>query len=274
MYFAEIVLICYMLGSLGSIASLFPRWGCLHKPAAWVIVAGFFVHAALIVSIFARGDLMAFSRGELMQILVWSLVFIYCVTWWRLRSPVIGLTIGPLALALFFFSSILCDVDGGLPKYMTGTFLVLHLVLLSINFALIALGFGSSLFFLNLRQKLKSKKMLPTAEGDRPSLITADRINKLVVLWGFPLFTIGLATGFAWALVSRGSVVTSDPKEVASILLWLLYALVFMQRFVLGWHGKKAALMLVILFVATICSLVCVNIFMDSHHNFFQTPGF
>ena len=274
MDFGDIVIICYALGSLGGVLSLFPHWVLLRKPAAWSIVAGFVAHSLLIASLFAHGDSNAISRGELLQILVWSLIFIYCVTWWRLRSSVIGLTAGPLALALFFFSSILGTVDGGLPRHMTGAFIVLHLVVLSVNFALITLGFGSALYYLNVRRKLKSRKLLPAVDAHTPSLATLDRINNVVVLWGFPLFTVGLATGFAWALVSRGAMVTSDPKEIASILLWLLYALVFMLRFVLGWQGKKAAIMLLVLFAAMLCSLVGVNFFMDSHHNFFQTPGF
>ena len=274
MDFGDIVLICYALGSLGSLFSLFPRCSALRKPAAWSIVTGFVAHSLLIGMMLVRSDIQTISRGELLQILVWSLVFIYCVTWWRLRSPVIGLTAGPLALALFFFSSILSTVGGGLPKYMTGAFVVLHLVVLSVNFALITLGFGASLYFLTLRRKLKARKLLLASDEHTPSLAAVDRINKLVVLWGFPLFTLGLTTGFAWALVSRGTMVTSDPKEITSILLWLLYALVFMLRFVLGWQGKKAAIMLIVLFAAMLCSLAGVNFFMDSHHNFFQTPDF
>ena len=274
MDFSDIVLICYTLGSLGGVLSLFTSWSALRKPAAWSLAAGFIVHSSLIVSFFVRGDSDMVSRGELLQILIWSLIFIYCVTWWRLRSSVIGLTAGPLALALFFFSSILTSVDGGLPRHMTGAFVVLHLVVLSVNFALITLGFGSALYYLNVRRKLKSRKLLPIDDAYTPSLTVLDRVNKLVVLWGFPLFTIGLTTGFVWALVSRGAMVTSDPKEIVSILLWLLYALVFMLRFVLGWQGKKAAITLLILFAATLCSIAGVNFFMDSHHNFFQTPDF
>ncbi len=274
MGFADIVLICYALGSVGGLLGLFPRWRLLRKPAAWLIVAGFAAHTLLIVPLFSVSDIGELKRGQLVRIMAWSLVFVYCVTWWRLRFPFLGLTAGPLALVLFFLSSAMGSVEGGLPEAMTGAFFVLHLVVLSINLALITLGLGSALYFLNLRKKLKSKKILPTEEDNTPALSTVERVNRLVVLWGFPLYTVGLMTGFAWALATRGAFVTSDPKEVASILLWLLYALVFMQRFVMGWQGKRAAVMLIVLFAATMCSLVGVNFFMHSHHNFFQAPMF
>lgn len=274
MGFADIVLICYALGSIGGILGLFPRFRSLRTPAAWAIAAGFAAHSLLILFLFTGNDIEELKRGQLIQIMAWSLVFVYCVTWWRLRFPFLGLTAGPLALVLFFFSSMAGTIEGGLPEAMTGAFFVLHLAVLFVNLALITLGLGSALYFLNLRRKLKAKKIPSEADANTPALSTVDRINRLVVLWGFPLFTIGLVTGFAWALATRGAMITSDPKEVASILLWLLYALVFMQRFVLGWQGKKAALMLIVLFAATLLSLLGVNFFMDSHHNFFQTPVF
>jgi ABC-type transport system involved in cytochrome c biogenesis permease subunit len=270
----DIVLIGYALGSLGGVLGLFRRWLALREPATWAIAAGFAAHTLLIFRIAVFRDMETFSRGEIMQVMVWSLVFVHCVTWRRLRSPILGLAAGPLALALFFASSALGNIEGGLPEIMTGVFFVLHLGVLSVNFALITLGMGASLYFLNLRNKLKSKKILPENDDGAPALSTVDRINRLVVLCGFPLFTLGLVTGFAWALASRGAMVTSDPKEIASILLWLLYALAFTQRFVLGWQGRKAAVMLLILFAATLLSLVGVNFFMHSHHNFFQTPEF
>lgn len=274
MGFADIVLVCYILGSLGGVLGLFPRWESLRRPAAWAIGAGFAIHTLLALSLFATGDIEGLTRGELIQLMAWSLVFVYCVAWWRLRFPFLGLTAGPLALILFFFASLARNIDGGLPASMTGAFFVLHLVVLFLNFALITLGLGSALFFCNMHRKLKAKKLLSATADNAPALATVDRINRLVVMWGFPLFSIGLVTGFIWAHITRGAVVTSDPKEVASIFIWLLYALAFVQRFVFGWQGKKAAVMLVILFAVMVMSLVGVNLFMNSHHNFFQPPAF
>ena len=271
MDFADIILICYALGSLGGILGLFSHWRNLRKPAAWLIAAGFAAHTVLIAQSFLFRGIEEFSRGQLVQVMAWSLVFVYCVTWWRLRFSVLGLTAGPLALALFFFSTVSGGtLEGSLPAAMTGAFFVLHLVVLSLSFGLVTLGMGSSLYFLNLHRKLKSKKISAETDANTPALATVDRINRLVVLWGFPLFTLGLTAGFAWARVERGEAVSADPKEVASILLWLLFALVFMQRFVLGWQGRKAALMLVTLFVAMLGSGIIVNVFLSSHHNFFQ----
>lgn len=271
---ADIVLICYTFGSVMGLLGLFPSCRALRKPGAWAIAAGFAAHTLIVPSLFFAHGIKDLSRGDFLQIMAWSLVFVYCVTWWRLRFPILGLTAGPLALVLFFSASAMGNIEGGLPQAMTGAFFVLHLVVLFTNLALITLGLGSALYFLSLHRRLKAKTLMTESDARTPALATVDNINRLVVLWGFPLFTVGLATGFAWAHVSRGAVFTSDPKEIASVCIWLLYSLIFMQRFVLGWQGKKTAVMLIILFAVTVLSMVGVNFFMDSHHNFFQVPVF
>lgn len=270
MGFAEIILGCYALGSFCGFLGLLPRFQELRKPAAWLFAGGFAAHTVLILSVFLSRDIAAFTRGHMLQIMAWSLVFVYCATWWRLRFPILGLTAGPLALALFVFASTADALQGGLPVTMTGAFFVFHLGVLSLSFALMALGMGSALYFLTLHRKLKAKKIPATSNCNTPSLARVDALNRRVLLWTFILFTLGLISGFGWALAERGTAVTSDPKEITSILLWLLYAFAFMQRFVLGRQGRKTAVMLIVLFVATVIALLSVNLFMDSHHNFFQ----
>lgn len=274
MDFSSLIMVLYGLGSIGGILALFPRWKALRAPAAWLIAAGFAVHTLSIIALFAALRVDELSKGAFLQIMAWSLVFVYCVAWWRLRVAFLGVTSGPLALGLFHASLAAANVQGGLPESMTGAFFILHLAVLFLNLALMTLGMGSALFFLHLHRQLKSKVILKDMNSDTPALATVERINRFVVLAGFPLFTVGLVTGFVGAVLARGDVVTADPKEVVSLLLWLLYAVVFLQRAVFNWQGRRAALMLIVLFLATLLSLLGVNIFLDSHHNFFQTRVF
>lgn len=274
MGFADWIPVFYALGSVIGIAGLLPRWRRLRKPAAYCIGAGFIIHTLTVVPLFFTLSLNAFNRGQLLEIMAWSLIFVYCVAWWRLRVSFLGTMAGPLALLLCFSASAAGDVSANLPEAMTGAFFILHLGVLFCNLALITLGFGSALFFLRLHQRLKSKKVLPESGMDSPALTTVARINHMVVFAGFPLFTIGIVTGFTWAYLARGAVFTSDPKEIASILLWLFYAYIFLQQAVYGWQARKCAIMLIALFIATVFSILGVNFFMDSHHNFFHPPMF
>lgn len=269
-----IIICCYALGSLGSFLGLFPRCGHLRKPAAWAIAAGFLVHSAVIPGAVFSSGLENLSKSALLQLMAWSLVLVYCVAWRVLRYAALGITAGPLALALFLVSGAVRGVDGGLPETMTGLFFVLHPAFLFLNLALVTLGLGSALYFLWLHNKLKSKAIITDSSGSMLALATVDRVNKYVVLAGFPLFTVGVAAGFGWARLARGEVFTPDPQEIVSLLLWLLYAYIFVQRAVFRLQGRRAARQLVILFLALIVSLIGVNVFMNSHHSLFRTGMF
>ena len=268
------IIACYGLGSLGFFFGLSPRGLSVRKAATWCIGAGFALHTLLVLLFFFFFKLPEMSKGIFLQIMAWSLIFVYCVTWWRLRFPMLGVFAGPLAILLVFLSDWANCVDAGLPETLTTAFFIFHLTVHFFNLGLITLGFGSALYFLNLHRKLKNKSLAMTLDSNLPALATVDRINALVVLVGFPLFTVGLLTGFAGAHLVRGHMLSSDPKEIVSILIWLVYIFIFIQRAVFAWRGKKAALMLVFLFVSTLASLLGVNFFMDSHHNFFQARFF
>ncbi len=272
MGFADtLIIICYALGSLGGVLGLLPGRRGLRAPAAWCTAGGFTAHTLTMFLLLATTPLDGLSRGALLQLMAWSVVMVYCVAWWRLRFSLLGLTAAPLALILYCAAARAENVQGAIPEVLTRAFFLLHLGVLSLYLALITLGFGSSVFFLNLHRKLKRKSGFSDADVDTPALSTVDRINHWVVVAGFPLYTVGLLAGFIWARTAWGRILSWDPKEVVSLLIWLFFALIFHQRVALDWQGRRMAVMLICLFAVTVASLLGVNLLMDSHHNLFQS---
>ena len=274
MSYADLAIIaCYALGTAGGFLGLFPRWRRLRAPAAWCTAAGFALHSLTMLVLLAATGVDTLSKGALLQLMAWSLIMVYCVAWWRLRFALLGLTAAPLALVFFLAAAGAGDAPGAVPEGLTKAFFVLHMGVLSLYMALVTLGFGASVCFLSLHRKLKSKIMLAEANSDVPALATLDRVNYWVVVAGFPLYTLGLLSGFARARAAWGQTLSWDPKEVISLLIWLFFALIFHQRIALGWQGRRMAVMLICLFAVTVASVLGVNMFMDSHHNFFQSAA-
>ncbi len=267
------IIALYALGSIGGILGLSPRRQRLRAPAAWCTAAGFALHTLAMFLLLALTDLDELSKRDLLRLMAWSLIMVYCVAWWRLRFALLGLTAAPLALVFYIAAAGAADVQGAIPEELSRAFFLLHLGVLSVYLALVTLGFGASIFFLNLHRKLKSKIMFSDADSKVPALATVDRVNHWVVMVGFPLYTIGLVSGFAWARTAWGRTLSWDPKEVVSLLIWLFFALIFHQRIALGWQGKRMAVMLICLFIVTVASMLGVNFLMDSHHNLFQSAA-
>jgi cytochrome c-type biogenesis protein CcsB len=61
------------------------------------------------------------------------------------------------------------------------------------------------------------------------------------VTFGFPFLTLGIATGSYWASQAWGRYWGWDPKEVASLVTWLVFAVYLHLRLVPKWRGPWVA---------------------------------
>jgi ABC-type transport system involved in cytochrome c biogenesis permease subunit len=155
-----------------------------------------------------------------------------------------------------------------LPAPLSGYFYALHVGALFLSLAIIALALGAGLLFLHIHRKIKSKERVTGFQKDFPALSVLDRINALCVAAGFPLYTIGIGAGFVWSGSVWGKTFSGDPKEIISLLVWLGFAVLFRQRLLRGWQGRKPALFAIGLFTLCMFSLVVVNMFLPTHHAF------
>ena len=72
-----------------------------------------------------------------------------------------------------------------------------------------------------------------------PGLRILDDLSYKMIMVGFPLLTLGIVTGAAWANYAWGTYWSWDPKETWSLITWLIYAAFLHARFTAGWRGKK-----------------------------------
>jgi cytochrome c-type biogenesis protein CcsB len=94
-----------------------------------------------------------------------------------------------------------------------------------------------------------------------------DEINQTLINTGFPLFTMAIITGALWAESAWGNFWNWDPKEVWSLAVWLIYALVFHLRYVSGWKQKRAAILSIIGFTVVLFTFFGVNLLLKSLHS-------
>lgn len=265
--------IFYAIGSLGTFIGL-----PLNKPKIQVIGriftwAGFALHTMLIIMVVLGHGPDELSRSYFVQLLAWTIMFIYFVGWRILKSNFLGMTASPLGLLLIILSYKVDQTQIEMPSSMQELFLVLHIGPLFASLGLLALGFGAGLLFIHMDRKIKTKARLSDFDRGLPALGAYDRVNSLAVVIGFPLYTIGIASGFIFAPLAWGRegliFGTWDPKEIFSLFQWFLYATLFYLRVVSGWRGRKAAIMVIAIFGISVFSFLVVNTFMPTHHSFF-----
>jgi len=264
------VVALYFAGAVLFPGGMLGQRPALKRAAALCAAGGLVLHTLEIALLFVAGGNQTFLSGGLYySLMAWLLLVVYFGIWWAKRLDFLALGASPLALLLYLSSiSIPAAKVVRMPETFAGLFFALHIGALMCSIALLAMAFAAGVLFLHIEKKIKTKEKLTGFRKDLPSLNTFDLANKWAVFWGFPLYTLGLLTGFVWGRFTWGRLITWDPKEIVSLGIWLLYAYVFHQRLTLGWRGRKAATLTMLVFVLSMLSLILVNFLVPSHHNF------
>lgn len=213
-------------------APLAKRW------APIVLGAGAVVHTLHVVAASASTHRLpleslhfSLSLSALMAIVA------YLVLRRSMRIHAIGAFVAPLALTFLVGAQFVAIGEPATP--LPRSFLMLHVAanLLGIGFFLLA-G-GASVFYLVQERRLKEKRAMPSAK--LPPLDALDVTEHRLLLAGFPLLTLGIATGALWAAELEHGGGAEVARAILAYATWLLVAGVLLLRAVAGWRGRRAA---------------------------------
>lgn len=258
--------LCYLCGTVGYLIYLFQEQDPVHRTAWGFLFLGALLHSAAIVSrSIDVGHLAVSDSSEALSFFAFVLIATYLVAQLRFHIRVLGSFLAPLAV-LFMLGSSLIPVHM-VPKtgLVKSAWVTLHVTLLFSANALFALAFSAGIMYLVQERHIKRKSFGPLFLR-LPSLERLDRINYVCILIGFPLMTLGLVSGFAYAGTVWPSFWNWDPKEIFALVTWFIYALLLHERLAVGWRGRRAAWLAIFGFSAVLVTFLGVNLFMKGHH--------
>ena len=137
------VIACYSLGALGILLGTLALNRPLKTIANRVTLAGFALHTIAAVAMLVTHPFAELSMGYYLQLMAWSIIFLYICAWGWLRLPFLGLTAAPLALLLYALSMRLSSAKSLLPEHLSGLFFTLHIWSLYLSLGLLAMAFGA-----------------------------------------------------------------------------------------------------------------------------------
>lgn len=208
------------------------------------------------------------TLGAYLQMLAWFILLCGLGLWIRFRQETPLIFAALFGLILFLMSTPLLEQAIPLHASLKGPFFALHIGALFLSLGLLALSFAAGLLFLFLERRIKSKQRMARIWQEMPALAILDKINAICALAAFPLYTLGIIAGIVWARPVFGSSFSGDPKEIISLIVWLMLGILFHNRLAKGWKGRKPALLAVSIFFLSLFSLFVVNAFMETHHAF------
>ncbi len=238
----------------------------------WGLAVALALHgAAIAFKIAAHDFLPAVNVREGLSLLAWLMGLTYLVLDQRLRIPILGAFVLPLVLIVALPALAVPIPDLPLPQALGAGLLLPHILTAFLGYALFAVAFGVGSCYLLQEREMKGRTRLTQLWSKLPSLEVLDRLGNRLVLWGFALFSVAIVTGALVAKGTWGSLWSWEPKEALAFATWLIFAALIQARQLLGWQGRRAAVLTMIGFLLAMGSFVGLALCpVDRHGGSFQ----
>ena len=201
----------------------------------------------------------------------WTIVLLFAYIDIRYKYRIIGAFVIPFALLGMAWAQLgmSTGIEPLVPA-LQSNWLLYHVITCFLGYAAFAVACGISIMYL-IKTAVEATNTSTPAGGLMsmfPPLKVLDDLNYRAIMIGFPLLTLGIITGAAWANYAWGTYWSWDPKETWSLIVWFVYAAFLHARITKGWVGKRAAWLSVIGFAATIFCYLGVNLFLSGLHSY------
>ena len=261
--------LCFdLLATGGFIVYIIKQEKWIFRCSYWILVAGFLFHTVFLgYGYYQLGTAPVLDLKSSLSFFAWCLVGVYLIVYARFKLMVLGSFVAPLTTFLMIISSALPWTAAPVKPIFKNLWLTVHVGTVFIGDALLAIAFLAAIMYLIQERQIKQKR-LGSLYSRLPSLATLDNINYYAIVYGFPIFTVGMITGSVYAQYALGRYWQWDPKEVWSLISWLFYAALLHQRLAVGWQGRRAAIMSIVCFAVLIFTFVGVSLLMGGYHSF------
>ncbi|MGD0624285.1 MAG: c-type cytochrome biogenesis protein CcsB [Thermodesulfobacteriota bacterium] len=250
------------------------RLGKVAGGLSWITLV---IHAAAILWRWVESYQLGIGHAPLSNMyeslvfFSWCIAFLYLLWEWKLQSRVLGAFAMPFAFLFIAYASLAPGVSDRIDPLipaLQSNWLHAHVITCFLSYSSFALSCAVSvMYLLKLRKKEKGQKEAGWM-ALFPSLDALDTLVYKTIVVGFPLLTIGIVTGAAWANYAWGSYWSWDPKETWSLITWFVYAIFLHARFAREWRGKRTAALSIIGFLAVIFTYFGVNYVLSGLHSY------
>lgn len=239
--FLPTAVICYFLGIFLSFVANRHRSRPMERWAAGFLVSAWVLQLAQILFEGVKaGQLPMRNSHEYLLILGWAVLSLHLYLYIFNRIQSAGVIFPPMAFVMTLAALLIPAPSVVLPLSQQKGWFIFHTWVATVGMAALCVAFAMSITYLAQDRALKAKRSLRLLER-LPSLDVIDRVGYHALLWGFPLLTLGIATGAVVSNVVHHRFWTGGPKEIFPVLAWIVFALLLYARLFRGFRGRKAA---------------------------------
>lgn len=246
--------LCYVAAALLFSAHLRGRGTRSEAWATRTLGVAIGAHGAFLVADYViAGHAPLSSMQETLAVLSLLIALSFFVSMRRRRLAVLGAFIMPVTLLLFLGAALPGQVASA-PEGVRSALLQLHIAVNVAGLAAFALAFAVAVAYVMQEQLLRQRKLSGVFQR-LPALDVLDSLGFRLVTIGFPLFTIGVATGSLWA-ARLGPARSFSAGHAFAVLAWAFFAVVLLSRVAGGWRGRRAAIGTVLGFLCAMAAVL------------------
>ena len=249
-------------------------WGSAASFMAWVGIIG---HTLALIWRWKASYDLGFGHAPLTNLyeslifFAWSIMILYLAIELRIKSKILGAYVVSIAFLIMAYASIAPGMNNSIEPLipaLQSNWLTTHVLTCFMGYAAFTVAFGCGVLYLfvEINKGSENKNAFHSA-GNSPALNMLDILIYQSTTLGFIFLAMGIVTGSVWAHYAWGSYWSWDPKEIWSLITWLIYAIMLHARYVRGWRGKRMAILAIVGFVSVLFTYLGVN-FLQSLHSY------
>ncbi|MCU0478372.1 MAG: c-type cytochrome biogenesis protein CcsB [Chloroflexi bacterium] len=237
-----------------------PRTASIGHYATLLGWLGFaLIGASLVFRAIATGHGPFSNMYEFSIAFAWGILGAYYWFEHKYHQRMLGLLALPVALGMLLYASTIpADIEPLVPALQNNLLLSVHVATAIVAYGSFTVAFAAAVLY--LAQPESGRWGLP-----KPAIL--DEIGYRAIVVGFPFLTLVIVLGALWADVAWGRYWGWDPKETASLVTWFIYGAYLHARVMRGWRGRKAAILLIVGFGATLLTYFG-NLFFGGLHSY------
>lgn len=239
--FLPFALIAYFVGVVFAFVDTAKRSKTARAVSTTSLVVAWVLHLAAVVHLaILRGHFPLSNMPEYLLVLGWIVLTLHLLVWFRWRVVAASLVLPPLAALMAMPALWFPGQAGEVALGHQHSLFIFHTTAATLGMAALCVAFAMSLIYLVQDGALKSKRV-PRVLARLPSLEACDRIGYLAILWGFPLLTLGVATGLLWSRDVHDRFFAGGAKQYFPLLAWVVFAALLYARVVRGMGARRSA---------------------------------
>lgn len=257
----NIGLAVYVAALVSAIVGLVSRRRFFDGLSTVSVGVGVGVQTAYIAARWVAAGRPPFSNMfESLVLFAWAVAVIYLLLRIRINVPLLAAPAALMSsLALAYASTFGFEIQPLVPA-LQSNWLTFHVFTCFLGYGGFAVSFLAGIGYL-----------IADRAGSTISPAVKDALESVMaktVSFGFVFLTLGILTGAVWANSAWGTYWSWDPKEVWSLITWLIYAVYLHCRFVRGWRGRRAAWISIFGFASVMFTYVGVNFLLSGLHSY------